>query len=1662
MKNQIIAGVLAAGMAAAALAPGSAVYAATVPKETGKEVESFADDVAELPDDNRLIVTLADEETDAGALSPDADAVQMGDTAILSFASEEACAEAKAELAASDSILDVAEDAEFTISSDLVEVSAQDEPDLYFLDADGNRVPAYSADPVKDGSADPSISKDELKAVIDTGLEEGVPLMSDTPSEAEAEETAETEASAESSAAEDTAAPDAADERSYVIALIDTGADGMDTVDFTGEGTEDENGHGTRMARAILDGADGHAEILSLKALGKNGRGKLSNITAAVRYAVDAGADVISLSLSARYREDMDVLGDLLSEAVTEDGVKVVAAAGNYGADASAYFPACLSSALVIGACDASGERISTSDFGSTVDYYAAAGSTSEAAALFTGKLAAGGLSDTSLPDNAVIFLSDGAEGIRESDPASDAAAREVPDESADPDAAFAVQDSCIGDLSSQLAKKDVICEILNATYNMAGSNSYWDELYLITARRGNTSTEVNVTNPLVRSGGRPGTFLSIYKDPRSYFTNAGGETSYTDETRGWWIIKSVPGKGCIIEDVHFGGVLSADPESKEVTEDTFRGREGQYWNIELLEDRFPGAASHSDADVLPYAYTISTVIGGKNWYLFNPWDADGGSYNSRYNLNTYYDGTYTLCDEASFKAAVETSGQRQCMYVWEFDDSKIYGLNSGRTIITSSPAYTNVIVNQAEGYPERIYQAKYSTEMKYYNGEEGGPKTSCYYYADEGYDATPTLITGHLKNQQNITMPAVFPDNFNAKGESQSGHIYEVVRYAGKYRGEYMDCRITFFWNAEKAESEGSIMAGGICGSDSGFLGFTFLGIPFEMKFEFYKHSDDGALCEKLKPAGFTVNIQDIDSLQLFWFDREKTHANVDGRYCSWDANFFEKDLNGREYYYPFYADSGNTSESSVVLQLSDVDDFVIGCGYPYGDLRVGSEEDLLTNETAGYNAYFRRGWTMDAKEAAESNPGGEKRYKSYAGWGFITNYAWGITYPTLTKYVKGDAYTAWKTEAALDGESPSVSYRLELSVPVMPDSQHYDSCEVSDILPPYLSVTSLPEVSGWSVKSEKMADGTHLVITADDPSAISSDTVYSFDVGAVLDPEGLKQAFASDPLLIDLDGDGDEEKTGADGKVTEKSWKRSVTDALGIEEAYSAIRKMKTHVKDEKDMDTVTLHFPNTAEVSTGVTLASGPDSETTASNPASVSYSYETENKDAGDVILKKTASGEPDAEKMYVFALSLVDKDGASVTDAHGDVTFDADGKAEVSLKSGEEKRIEDIPRDSVLTVTEKDTAAYDVTIRAGSEAKVTGDKIDYQIKEREAEIEFTNKKKIVGDADVFKQNERQSYNIRESPDPGSTWEIIGTIPENIEVPDGVYQISDALDDRLDLISDSIAASICHASVAEGKVVCGEKISDLVKDADYTASYDEASRTLSIELTAEGRAKMAKALAKRNDESDVPVVRIGFDTMINSTAKGGEHIENDVKLAFGNSTPGTDPGIREKTPEEKPYVYTGSIAVKKLEAEGDPLSGAVFGLYLDAEGKQPVCYKDGSVFTDGAGGDPWKETTGEDGSLLFNGVKDGTYYLREEQAPEGFSLLAESIAVEVKDGKAYPDGSELSDSTVRIDEHQNIKVLNAGGSGIHLAVRIAAIIALAAAAAVVFAASKRSRR
>jgi subtilisin family serine protease len=128
----------------------------------------------------------------------------------------------------------------------------------------------------------------------------------------------------------------------------------------------DRSGHGTHVSGVIaaLEGNSygvtgaGVFDLFIVRALDDDGNGFESDIYKALRMCIEAGADVVNLSLGSTQVSDFS--RELYREAVEKHNMLLVAAAGNTG-DSTKNFPASHPSVISVGAADNNGKKLISS-----------------------------------------------------------------------------------------------------------------------------------------------------------------------------------------------------------------------------------------------------------------------------------------------------------------------------------------------------------------------------------------------------------------------------------------------------------------------------------------------------------------------------------------------------------------------------------------------------------------------------------------------------------------------------------------------------------------------------------------------------------------------------------------------------------------------------------------------------------------------------------------------------------------------------------------------------------------------------------------------------------------------------------------------------------------------------------------------------------------------------------------------------------------------------------------------------------------------------------------------------------------------------------------------------------------------------------------------------
>lgn len=175
--------------------------------------------------------------------------------------------------------------------------------------------------------------------------------------------------------------------RDVRVAVLDTGIDPDHpdlvgaierTRDFTGEGIEDLNGHGTHCAGVIAArqndvgfiGTAPEASLLIAKVLRNGGGGTLEAVANAVDWAVSERVDIISMSLGGP--TDDPALFEAIHTALAR-GITIICAAGNSGSlfTNSIGYPGRYGSVITIAAHDQNGQPSGFSSRGAEIDFMA-------------------------------------------------------------------------------------------------------------------------------------------------------------------------------------------------------------------------------------------------------------------------------------------------------------------------------------------------------------------------------------------------------------------------------------------------------------------------------------------------------------------------------------------------------------------------------------------------------------------------------------------------------------------------------------------------------------------------------------------------------------------------------------------------------------------------------------------------------------------------------------------------------------------------------------------------------------------------------------------------------------------------------------------------------------------------------------------------------------------------------------------------------------------------------------------------------------------------------------------------------------------------------------------------------------------------------------------
>lgn len=257
-----------------------------------------------------------------------------------------------------------------------------------------------------------------------------------------------------------------------------------------------------------------------------------------------------------------------------------------------------------------------------------------------------------------------------------------------------------------------------------------------------------------------------------------------------------------------------------------------------------------------------------------------------------------------------------------------------------------------------------------------------------------------------------------------------------------------------------------------------------------------------------------------------------------------------------------------------------------------------------------------------------------------------------------------------------------------------------------------------------------------------------------------------------------------------------------------------------------------------------------------------------------------------------------------------------------------------------------------------------------------------------------------------------------VPDTTGYDTYIFRFKDKMSDGLQLNVDSFKITV-------GGVTLAPEYYTL----DTTAT-DETTFTVTFDILK----MVADKVATVNQKIEVVYTAKVLESAV-------EQVEdNKAKLEYSN-----DPGDEtktEETPEVVVKVYSAKIVINKVDGANKTLKlpGAQFVLYKVVDGD--ILYyhwnaADEKVEWVAEYAEEDIRTTDEDGAAAFTGLEDGTYFLKEIVAPNGYNLLPDPIEVDVPKATEDDNGDPIELApvavTATVENNTGTTLPSTGGIG-----------------------------
>lgn len=262
----------------------------------------------------------------------------------------------------------------------------------------------------------------------------------------------------------------------------------------------------------------------------------------------------------------------------------------------------------------------------------------------------------------------------------------------------------------------------------------------------------------------------------------------------------------------------------------------------------------------------------------------------------------------------------------------------------------------------------------------------------------------------------------------------------------------------------------------------------------------------------------------------------------------------------------------------------------------------------------------------------------------------------------------------------------------------------------------------------------------------------------------------------------------------------------------------------------------------------------------------------------------------------------------------------------------------------------------------------------------------------------------------------------------------YTQNYVLHDKMDSGFDTSSVSITNVKVVKKdklEVKLDKKYYEVIKNTNDNDTFD-------IKFTK----AFYQDFSNEIDSGDVTHIVITYSARVSNNAPVSKPILNKTHLSYGQNS---------KTEESETETYTWAIPVFKFTGTDTPLANAKFILSTDSNPTLGNAIKfsynnEGEYKFDENG--KAELTSPDSGIIKINGLKDGTYYLKEIEAPNGYNLLKTPVRIVVTpEGVIQVNGNTVE--RVEVKNNSGSLLPSTGGMGTTLIYVVGSILVLVSA-------------